>query len=132
MLAAAALGALAFAAGCGSNEPSSAPPAALGGAADPTATPTAQPDPGDKGVGQGSDQGGSQGGGSQGGGSQGGGSQGGGSQGGGGGNPPASSWPTPEDCVSYNPANVTVAYDYGIYTVSSGGTVVITGAARPA
>jgi hypothetical protein len=34
-------------------------------------------------------------------------------------------WPTPEDCVSYNPGNVTVQYDNGIYTVTDGSTVVM-------
>jgi len=39
--------------------------------------------------------------------------------------PPAPAWPTPEDCVSYNPANLTVAYEAEVFTVSDGGTVVV-------
>jgi len=39
--------------------------------------------------------------------------------------PPAPpSWPTPEDCVSYNPNNLTVHYEAGIYQIADGGTVV--------
>ena len=37
--------------------------------------------------------------------------------------PPA--WPSPEDCISYNPANVTVQFQLGFYTVSDGGQVVV-------
>lgn len=37
----------------------------------------------------------------------------------------APSWPTPEDCVSYNPASVTVNYEAGIYSVNDGSKVVM-------
>jgi len=30
------------------------------------------------------------------------------------------SWPTPEDCVSYNPANLTVSFNQGLYSVADG------------
>jgi hypothetical protein len=36
--------------------------------------------------------------------------------------PPA--WPTNEDCISYNPANLTVSYENEIFTVTDGATVV--------
>ena len=43
--------------------------------------------------------------------------------------PPASSWPTPEDCVSYNPDNVTVPLGLGggqtSFTVKDGNTTVM-------
>src|SRR5262245_40653190 len=29
-------------------------------------------------------------------------------------------WPTPEDCISYNPNNLTVHYEAGIYAISDG------------
>lgn len=41
------------------------------------------------------------------------------------GSPAAPSWPTPEDCVSYNPANVTVNYAAGIYQINDGSKVVM-------
>jgi len=50
---------------------------------------------------------------------------GGGSGGGGTTKPPASSWPSPADCVSYSPAAVTVNYNAGYYTVYDGATVVL-------
>lgn len=34
-------------------------------------------------------------------------------------------WPTPEDCVSYNPATITVSYADGSYTVESSDTIVM-------
>jgi hypothetical protein len=34
-------------------------------------------------------------------------------------------WPSPADCISYNPRNVTVSYANGIYTVADGSTVVM-------
>jgi len=37
----------------------------------------------------------------------------------------APSWPSPEDCISYNPANVTVVYEAGIYSVNDGSKVVM-------
>jgi hypothetical protein len=37
----------------------------------------------------------------------------------------AASWPSPEDCVSYNPNHVTVAYEAGVYGVVDGATVVL-------
>jgi hypothetical protein len=39
---------------------------------------------------------------------------------------PADDWPSPADCVSYNPANLTVAFANGAYTVSDGGKKVLT------
>jgi hypothetical protein len=37
----------------------------------------------------------------------------------------APSWPTPEDCVSYNPANLTLSFAQGRYTVADGVKVVL-------
>jgi hypothetical protein len=42
-----------------------------------------------------------------------------------GGSGSSSSWPTPEDCISYNPAALTMAYDAGYYTVKEGSKVVL-------
>jgi hypothetical protein len=39
--------------------------------------------------------------------------------------PPAASWPSPEDCVSYNPATVTNNYAAGIHQVSAGTTMLL-------
>jgi hypothetical protein len=40
--------------------------------------------------------------------------------------PPAGSdWPSPEDCISYDPNSVTVQFDGAIYTVSDGSQVVM-------
>src|SRR5262245_1538114 len=39
--------------------------------------------------------------------------------------PAAPAWPSNEDCVSYNPANVTVHYEAGIYSVNDGSQVVM-------
>jgi hypothetical protein len=39
---------------------------------------------------------------------------------------PASDWPTPEDCVSYNPATLTVSYAGGHYRVTDGAHEVLT------
>ena len=36
------------------------------------------------------------------------------------------SWPTPEDCVAYNPDKVAVTYANGVYTVKDGTKVVLT------
>jgi hypothetical protein len=38
-----------------------------------------------------------------------------------------SDWPTPQDCVSYNPSTITVTYstDDGSYAVTSGSTIVM-------
>ena len=33
-------------------------------------------------------------------------------------------WPSPEDCVTYNPSAVTVKYEAGIFTVADGATEV--------
>jgi hypothetical protein len=49
-----------------------------------------------------------------------GGTSGGGTSGGG-----SSDWPSPEDCVSYNPTNVTVHYEAGIFQVNDGTKVVM-------
>jgi hypothetical protein len=38
---------------------------------------------------------------------------------------PAASWPTPEDCISYNPNNLTVRYEAGLYAVNDGSSVVV-------
>jgi hypothetical protein len=116
MLAAgAAIAALALGAGCGTAE---APPAAPQPAVDPTPTPTPDQSLGEgsgDGQGSGSDQG----------------SGGSGGSGGGGGNqttkpPSGGGWPSPEDCISYNPANLTVNFDpNGIYNLLSGSTLVL-------
>jgi hypothetical protein len=37
---------------------------------------------------------------------------------------PASTWPTPENCISYNPANITVGYAAGTYAVHDGNKTV--------
>lgn len=37
--------------------------------------------------------------------------------------PPA--WPSPEDCVAYRPASLTVHYEAGIYAVTDGATIVL-------
>jgi len=34
--------------------------------------------------------------------------------------PPAQTWPSPEDCVSYNPNNLTVHYEAGIHAINDG------------
>lgn len=41
-----------------------------------------------------------------------------------GGSTAAPSWPTPADCISYNPRHVTVSFQDGLYTVADGNTVV--------
>jgi hypothetical protein len=38
--------------------------------------------------------------------------------------PSQPSWPVPEDCVSYNPNNLTVNYEAGTYQISDGAKVV--------
>lgn len=48
---------------------------------------------------------------------------GGGSGGGSGGQ--ASDWPSPEDCVAYNPNNLTKKYEAGIWTINDGNTQVM-------
>jgi hypothetical protein len=40
-------------------------------------------------------------------------------------NPAPPSWPTPEDCVSYNPNNLTTNYEAGILQVNDGSKVVM-------
>jgi hypothetical protein len=37
----------------------------------------------------------------------------------------SSTWPAPEDCISYNPNNLTVRYEAGIYAVTDGSSVVL-------
>ena len=118
LLAAGALVALGVGAGCGTTQtPQAGPPAP-----EVSADPTTSPEPGSLGSGDqgtGGDQG------------SGGGSGGGSGSGGSGGNqttkPPSNSgWPTPEDCISYDPANLTVNFDpNGIYNLLSGGTLVL-------
>ncbi len=49
----------------------------------------------------------------------------GGSSGGSGGSSGGSSWPNPEDCITYNPDNVTVVYQSGVFSVNDGGTVIM-------
>jgi hypothetical protein len=39
--------------------------------------------------------------------------------------PAAPAWPTPEDCVRYNPSTVTVHYEAGIYSINDGSVVVL-------
>src|SRR5262252_377776 len=34
-------------------------------------------------------------------------------------------WPTPGDCINYNPNNLTTKYEAGIWTVNDGGTQVM-------
>jgi hypothetical protein len=106
---------------CGPSNSTAAGPAAPttpAGEIGPAPAPATNPAPGN-----GSQSGGTQSGGTQGGGTQGGGS-GGGSQGGGnsGGDP---GWPSPEDCITYNPDNLTVTFQAGFYQVTSGNIEVI-------
>jgi hypothetical protein len=49
----------------------------------------------------------------------------GGGGGGGGGGSQASDWPSPEDCIAYNPNNLTKRYEAGIWTVNDGGIQVM-------
>jgi hypothetical protein len=49
-----------------------------------------------------------------------GGGSGGGSSGG-----QAAAWPSPEDCISYNPNNLTKKYEAGVWTINDGGTQVM-------
>jgi hypothetical protein len=37
----------------------------------------------------------------------------------------ASDWPTPEDCIAYNPNNLTKKYEAGIWTINDGNTQVM-------
>jgi hypothetical protein len=37
----------------------------------------------------------------------------------------AAAWPTPEDCVGYDPSAVTVRYEAGIYSVEDSSTIVM-------
>jgi hypothetical protein len=39
--------------------------------------------------------------------------------------PPAPSWPTPEDCISYNPNNLTSHYEAGIWAINDGSKEVM-------
>lgn len=39
--------------------------------------------------------------------------------------PPVADWPSPADCVSYNPATLTVTYEAGTFTVVDGSTDVV-------
>lgn len=45
--------------------------------------------------------------------------------GGGAGGGQTSDWPTPEDCIAYNPNNLTKRYEAGIWTVNDGNTQVM-------
>lgn len=38
--------------------------------------------------------------------------------------PKAPSWPTPADCISYNPNNLTVSFQSGVYVIADGGKTV--------
>jgi hypothetical protein len=38
---------------------------------------------------------------------------------------PAPSWPSPEDCITYNPSTVTSHYEAGIYQISDGSHVIM-------
>jgi hypothetical protein len=121
-LAAAAATALVALSACDSK------PQLVAGPTQPTVSPTAAPadqppanDTADQSVGETGNQSGGSGGGTGGGsGSGSGGGSGGGSGSGGG-----PSWPSPEDCVSYNPNNLTVTFASGAYTVSDGSKVVV-------
>ena len=102
-------------AGCAATpepDPVPAPPVSLS----PEASPSAAPGDDEPASDQGLSGGGSSSGGSSSGGSSGGGSSGGGSGG--------SSWPSPADCLAYNPANLSVQYENGRYLVRDGSTVV--------
>jgi hypothetical protein len=50
---------------------------------------------------------------------------GGGGGGGGGGGTQTSDWPTPEDCIVYNPNSVTKQYEAGIWTINDGNIQVM-------
>jgi hypothetical protein len=39
--------------------------------------------------------------------------------------PPAAQWPTPEDCITYNPSTVTSHYEAGIWQISDGSHVIM-------
>ena len=39
--------------------------------------------------------------------------------------PAAPAWPTPEDCVSYNPGNVTKFYEAGIHVIKDGSKEIV-------
>ncbi len=39
--------------------------------------------------------------------------------------PPAPQWPTPEDCISYNPSSITSHYEAGFWQISDGSHVVM-------
>ena len=39
--------------------------------------------------------------------------------------PAAPAWPTPENCVTYNPANVTKVYEAGVHMIRDGGKEVL-------
>jgi hypothetical protein len=45
--------------------------------------------------------------------------------GGGGGGNPAPEWPAPEDCIAYNPSNLTTNYAAGIWSVKDGAKEVM-------
>lgn len=45
--------------------------------------------------------------------------------------PAAAQWPTPEDCISYDPAGVTVVYQAGIYSVQDGNHEVMRVSGNP-
>lgn len=47
------------------------------------------------------------------------------SRGSGGSSPAAASWPTPEDCLSYNPAGLTKQYAAGIHQIMDGSRIVL-------
>jgi hypothetical protein len=44
---------------------------------------------------------------------------------------PTNAWPTPENCISYNPANVTVNYAAGLWAVLDGNKTVAKAAGGP-
>jgi hypothetical protein len=44
---------------------------------------------------------------------------------------PANTWPTPENCISYNPANLTVGYAGGLWVVSDANKYVAKAAGGP-
>jgi hypothetical protein len=48
-----------------------------------------------------------------------------------GGSGTAAAWPSPADCVSYDPTTVTVAYEAGVYQVTDGTTIVLKAAGSP-
>jgi hypothetical protein len=123
--AALVVAALAVTAGCDSKPTAQAPvvpaeatPTSGTGVLGPASEDGQEGQDGQDGQGQDGQDGGSSGGSSGGSGS-------GSSGGSGSGSGSTSQWPSPEDCVSYNPNNLTLAYASGTYTVKDGSKLVV-------